>query len=341
MKTLPDSDVTPVLRADQAWHLARMAAFREASEIVRSCGAGTIDAAVAAAELDRDAREAWARYIDSIARFERERVSFLNLYSDVTAELSDTEGTPVVHWHDHPSVDMGLFGEFIVPEDPAAGTARYALSDPFMPLNLTALAAGSQYWRIIDTRHTATAAVAEFSKVLSIDVKRILAASQGDDCWRTLISHAHLLQQGAETSLSYLGHDHFRGWDPRIPTLTRLDQAPAYIDQHATTTTAQQRLALHYVAEYFRRLITTAEEHHQDRTRRAEALSEELLSDLDSIQRLYDELNTARMRAEGIAPEHYTALIAFRPKGLMHPVFVAIPVQSTDTVAQIEGRAAT
>jgi len=344
MKPLEDNDVTAVGRPDQAWHLARMEAFRTLADLCSTIPRpGSAESCEDPFHLIRDeanrlARQSWADFVGTVARSDRERLALLPLGAGTQVELPQNEGTPVIHWPEDSAVDLGPFGQILVPEDVAAGTFSYALTDPFLRIDVASLPAGTRHWRMTDTRHASTAAVVELARALQTDVERIADAGDSGKVWRTMIGHAHTLQIGAEASLTYLPHDHYRSWEPRLPKLMHLEQAPLFVDSHAATTTAQQRLALHYIAEYFRGLLTSIESkatRHDDRVR---LVRDALRADYAGLARVYEDMNASRLRGEGLDPSEFSAFVAFRPRDYKHPVIIAVPIAAIGIVSGMAER---
>lgn len=277
--------------------------------------------------LDAIAAQDWTAYVDLEAVGPAERSAMLAAGEPLSITLNSEERTPVAIWKGDTVSSGSAFGEITVPSSEHAGSAGYPISDPFKALDLDALPPSTVTCRLTDPRHTATAALHELVSLLLRDLERIAKAESGSIAWRTFLQHARLLRQSADTALSYLGHDHYAGWDPRLPEISVLQQAASAINQHAATTAAQQRIALHYTAYFFTKMLRTAEmAPNVDDADRAALVLSLLRESFVLIQTELDTFNSSCAHGLGIVPSAVSMRVVFRPKGILHPVFVAVPI---------------
>ena len=324
-----DSAVSSISNPEQVWYLARLTAYRDAFHVFQAVDTSSISSdelqqiRLALDHVRDCADNAWLDYVRLVARSPAERSAYLELGEPEHIRLNTEEGAPVAHWNSNNPSLAGVFGELLVANGEAP---HYHVSDPFKPLDLAALPPGAFKEPLRDSRHCAIAAMHELVTLLRRDIERIVQDNPPPAAWRAMRRHAQFLKQGARISLSYLQHDHFRNWDPTLPLTPNFQQAPHLIDQRAATTTAQQRIALHYTAQCFGRLLEDAESMSSDDTKHrvdsALAALQQAAQDFDAS---LDIMNSAILSAARIDPAEVVTLVVFRPTNMPQPMFVAIP----------------
>lgn len=334
--------VTSVFNADQAWHLAWLAATRQAIARFPELSpdeAGMIKASAVAtylADLRRCAEDAWREYVKLVALSSADCDAYFALGEPTHITLNQEEGAPVAHWNSNNPALAGAFGELLVPGDATTGVPAYNVSDPFKPVDLAALPEGTLKLPLTDSRHTATAAVHELVTFLERDLGRISSCNTQEQAWRAMLQHSRFLKAGARVALSHLQHDHYRDWNPHLPVLHAIQAAPRMVDRHAATTTAQQRIALHYVADAFSAMLAKCEDRHpDDAPQRVEMVLHQVGAARALLQQMVDGLNATVVASAGHDAQAHVAMVVFRPIGHTHPVFVAIPRASVAPPAHL------
>lgn len=337
--SLLDSAVSSISNPEQVWYLARLTAYRDAAHIfqeVESCDSQDDQAKVKLAldHIRACADKAWLDYVRLVARTPAERSAYLELGEPEHIRLNTEEGAPVAHWNSNNPSLAGVFGELLVAHNEAP---HYHVSDPFKPLDLAALPPGTFTEPLRDSRHCAIAAMHELVTLLCRDIERIIQDNSPPATWKAMRKHSQFLKQGARISLTYLQHDHFHNWDPVLPITPSFQHAPHLIDQRAATTTAQQRIALHYTAQCFGRLLEEVESQSSDdakhRVDSATAALQRVARDLEAS---LDLMNNAILGAARIDPESVVTLVVFRPINMPQPMFVAIPRDSLPEPTSIQ-----
>jgi len=320
-----DGIVATIVNPPQIWHLARLAAFREAIDRLPEA---LTDTAVEAYrnDLRRCVEQAWREYVEQVAMSPAERSGFLNLGAPTHITLNPEEGAPVAHWNGNNPALAGIIGELVIPGEAATGTPPYPLSDPFRPVDLKALPEGTRHFPLSDSRHTAIAAVTELCTLLDRDISRIIDNVESGHAWRNLVRHASTLKLAATETLNLLPKDHFRNWDTTLPRISNLPAAPQAVDQRAATTVAQQRIALHYVAQCFADVINRVEARYpHDADLRCTAALTEVRACLSLLRQALDGMNAGAATQLQMRLEDVVAMVIFRATGHSQPVFVAIP----------------
>lgn len=325
MSALPADEgfVAPVVNPSQIWHLAHLAAARAALAAVDPATGPGQESSVRQ-HLQRVAEQAWLEYVRLVATSPAEREGLMVLGEPTHITLNQAEGAPVAHWNaNNPSL-AGVFGELMVPG--MDGKPSHHISDMFRPVDLDALPPGRRAMPLADSRHASVAAVHEITALLERDVERIIRGVEPPDAWRALLVHARFLREAAAAALDALPEDHYRGWNSRLTAPAGLQQVAMLVDHHAGTNTAQQRLALFYVARCFTDAIAKSEREQPDNAaRRCYLVRERLTADLLLIRMVLDGLNATAAVSLGVDPETVVSMVIFRARGHSKPVYVAIP----------------
>lgn len=328
-----EGPITTISDPEQVWHLARLATAREAIAVFPSIDPDTVPPTVLSAvsayldQLDRCAHDAWADYVRLVAFSVAERDAYMAMGEPEHIRLNQEEGTPVAHWNaNNPSL-AGVFGELLVEDE---GAPSFHVSDPFRPMDLSALPPSALKIALRDSRHTAIAAMHELVTLIYNDFKGIVRMHGAQESWPVVRRHCQFLKSSARISLSFLQHDHYQQWDPTLEPFAGLQQAPLQIDQKAATTTAQQRLALHYASHGYGAVLEKAEvKSGRTGVDRIEAAHDLLRSGLADLGRALDAMNATILGVGGIDPAGVAAMVVFRPVSMgeptLTPMFVAIP----------------
>jgi hypothetical protein len=338
MGALPADEgiVASVVNPAQIWHLAHLAVARAALSASPRCDTSGEAAALCAlrSHLQQVAEQAWQDYVRLVALTPAEREGYLALGEPTHITLNQAEGAPVAQWNaNNPSL-AGVFGELAVPGE--GGAFSHHISDMFRLIDLEALPAARRLMPLADSRHASVAAVYEITNLLERDVDRIIRGVEPADAWRAMLTHARFLKEAASETLSYLPEDHYRGWNTKLTAPTGLQQVAMLVDQHAGTNTAQQRLALFYVAKCFSDLMSRADrEHPGNAGRRCLLVREQITRDLLLIRQVLDGLNATAAFSLGFQPDSVHSVVFFRAIGHSKPVYVAIPKENLQPPAAI------
>lgn len=324
--------VAPVVNPTQIWHLAHLAVARSA--LAAHDGEGASNDAGLRKHLQQVAEQAWRDYVLLVATSPAEREGLIALGEPTHITLSQAEGAPVAHWNANNPNLAGLFGELMVPG--RDGKPSHHISDMFRPVDIDALPSGRKTMPIADSRHASVAAVHEITALLERDVERIIRGTEPQDAWGALLEHARFLRGAATATLEILPEDHYRGWNTKLTVPAGLQQVAMLVDQHAATNTAQQRLALFYVARCFTDIIARSERQHPgNAARRCYVVREQLTMDLLLIRKVLDGINATAAASVGADPDAVVSMVLFRALGHSKPVYVAIPKDGLPPLADI------
>jgi hypothetical protein len=342
-------DVWTITGTSQAWHLGRMKAARD-----------TIDelaAAITTSEADNDTHrrvrrvidqlneqstKEWLAYVDVASSNEFEREVMVKKGMPDRVELDDIDQVVQAMFEGSSDKRQESWGVFQVHAEQDRTGQPFNLTTPFREVKLSVFPADTQFIRINDHRHAATAALLEIFEMIRRDIRGFSKGFNYPQVWQRMTYQASFYQKAVRASAKTLPADEFRSWEPKLPATVDIRQAPHIVAELAGTARAQQILALHVVARFLMYKIAECERELPDE--REPAWVDRTLMAIEEAYKIMDEAiagyNAALMTHYGIPAAEFTPHTILRPIPRDLPMVAVMPIGGGATSVLLAARPA-